>query len=198
MAAGRAVTLDPLTFDPTAPFVVPDSWTRSDRDAWLERSVVIGAAWLRATLPRDLVADLLRQSCEERARWALTRAQRIVYTPDPDGGRVEQFSPVQWTVAHLQGDCEDSASALRAYATVAGVLSRFALQPYADAPIDHETAMVFCDGRWLWADASIPGARLGEEPGAAAARLPKPTGFGIPGPIDDWLILRALRRPRQR
>lgn len=201
------MTLDPATYTPDRPFTVPDAWTRADRDLWLERSVTIGVEWLGRTVaiphaaacraPGSATSPGASYDPRAGAQWALSLAQSKGYVPDPDDGRVEQFQPVAWTWTH-GGDCEDLAALLRALAGYVGVLSRFALQPYEGQPIDHETAQVFVAHQWIWADASIPGARLGEEPGAAAARLPKPTGFLLPGPWDDAAILAWLRKPRRR
>lgn len=193
---------DPKTYDPTGPFLVPDSWSREDRDTWLERSVVVGA---HALVARGLRAPE-GMSTWNLGKWALSGAQAAGYRADPDDNRVEQFQPVIYTADH-GGDCEDLGALARARAFLAGIPSRFVRLDYPNQPADHMTDAFWIDRAWRWAEASIRGAELGEYPPVAASRLGsaalpdgsnRPTGFILPGPFDDWLILSMLRKPKPR
>lgn len=69
------------------------------------------------------------------------------------------------------GDCEDRAALFAALARVAGARVVIVWQPQQGVAEDHVTTKVFLDGAWRWADPTVPGARIGEEPHDAVARL---------------------------
>ena len=72
------------------------------------------------------------------------------------------------------GDCEDRAALFAALMRVRGATVRLVWLGDERAPEDHVTVELWDGSAWLWADPTVPGARIGEEPHAAAAR----TGYG--------------------
>lgn len=69
------------------------------------------------------------------------------------------------------GDCEDRAALLAALLYASGYAVQLVWQADEAAPEDHVTVKVrLRDGSWAWADPTVPGAQIGEEPHAAAAR----------------------------
>jgi transglutaminase-like putative cysteine protease len=117
---------------------------------------------------RDGACDLDAAAC------ALAAAQAVPYVPDPPG---EWFQPVAYTLAH-GGDCEDLAALVVALARALGLPARVVwMEEDPRLPLNHVSAQIFARGVWLWAEATVPGARLGEEPHAAVAR----TGRAVAG-----------------
>lgn len=118
----------------------------------------------------DTIADAIARHTttqRERATVALDLVQRMGFVPDPDGREV--FQDVLCTVL-AGGDCEDLAAALVTLLEALGVPARLV---WFDQPgaLNHVTAVANIDGRDEWAEASIRGAVLGENPYAAATRL---------------------------
>ena len=109
------------------------------------------------------------------------------YQPDPGGEEV--FQTVQWSVGggcgrHVSpitgatkgcGDCEDLAGLLVSFCMCAGIKARVVWMEQPGSPLNHVSAQVCLDPSlpdyWQWIDATLPGARLGEFPYDALARL---------------------------
>lgn len=160
---------DPL---PHRPWIVDPYTPVCVREALLEQSIVDGmqdpavrafAATIRATLSP-------RATAEEKATAVLLAVQAwVTFTPDPPG--VEVFQPVVWTLTRRRGDCEDIAALV---ATLDRLLERVAIVRWVNQssrPLNHVGAFVRLAGRWIWQDASVYGARLGESPYDALTRL---------------------------
>lgn len=159
----------PLT--PATPFFVPLSTPPAERLALL-RDLVHDAVrdpafWDVAALAAGRVT---RAEPVRLARELLTFAQAFPYVPDPRG--TEQFQPVMYTVMH-GGDCEDHATLLAALFSFYDLPAQLVWIDQLDSELNHVSTRVQLGGTWYWAEPSVPGARLGEEPRAAAAR----TGF---------------------
>lgn len=109
----------------------------------------------------------------------LTRAQRLPYAHD-EAGAVDLVTADLATVEREGGDCEERAMYLVAHLVCAGIPARLAwiVQP-PPAPLDHVSAQVRLDGRWLWADPTVPGARIGERPERAAGRVAQEGGHVV-------------------
>jgi len=181
----------------TEPFDVPAAWDASAREAWHECAVTYGARELATNHTLDALRALPGGSCEARAAWALRTAQDAGYVPDPDDSRVERFQPVLYTLAH-GGDCEDLVDLFRALARLVGVTTRGIVLVFPGRDVDHATAQAWLGPArgWVAAEPSLQGAQLGEQPSSAAARFAPtqaPTGFVLPGPVDDLAILWLLR-----
>lgn len=107
----------------------------------------------------------------------LLAAQALPYRHDPPGV-ADVVSLSLACVERDGGDCEERSVYLvarvtaRAALTRAGVRAELGWIPQEWAPLDHVTARVYIPGRaWLWADATVPGAAVGEHPWTAARRL---------------------------
>lgn len=107
----------------------------------------------------------------------LRAAQALPYRSDPSGS-ADLVSLSLACVERDGGDCEERSAYVaarvtaRAALTRAGVVVELGWIPQEWAPLDHVTARVALPGRgWLWADATVPGAKLGEHPWTAARRL---------------------------
>ncbi len=98
----------------------------------------------------------------------LSTVQLLPYTDDPtDTDRV--CDPDE--VIRVGGDCEDRAVLFAALCKVIGVRVVIVWQAQNGAAQDHVTTKVWVNGVWTWADPTVPGARIGEEPHDAVARL---------------------------
>jgi transglutaminase-like putative cysteine protease len=126
----------------------------------------------------------------EEARAAVAAAlllwtQRRGYKPDPAGE--EWFQPVPWTIAR-GGDCEDLSTLFVTLARAAGLRAQLVWIDQPSHALNHVTAQVYLgdyarrfgssDG-WAWAETSVLGARLGENPYHAAERLGQGENLGV-------------------
>lgn len=98
----------------------------------------------------------------------LSAVQLLPYVDDPTSSDIV-CDPSE--VIAKGGDCDDRAVLFAALAKVAGYRAVIVWQSQDGAPQDHVTVKVWRDGAWLWADPTVPGARIGEEPHAAVDRL---------------------------
>ncbi len=169
-----------------APERVPAELDTPGRMALLEDTVREAGAWVSVRgLARDCLAMAERRSATRRgvslgeavADVALSLVQRVPYRLDPPG--VDTYQGVGVTLAQ-GGDCEDLSSLFVGLVEVAAILSAGRARVQArlywlerpGAEQDHITAQVRTDGgAWQWAECSVAGARRGEWPPAAAARL---------------------------
>jgi transglutaminase-like putative cysteine protease len=111
--------------------------------------------------------------------------QRRGYHPDPPGE--EWFQPVARTIAQ-GGDCEDLSTLFVALARAAGLRAQLVWIDQPSHALNHVSAQVYLgdlarrfgatDG-WAWAETSVLGARLGENPYHAAERLGQGENLGV-------------------
>lgn len=94
------------------------------------------------------------------ARVLLAYVQGLPFQPEA----VETFEDT-WTTLELGGDCDDLVRALLATARSVGLGARPTIYPPA-----HVTAELWDGTRYRWAETTIAGARLGEDPRAALRR----------------------------
>jgi transglutaminase-like putative cysteine protease len=175
---------------PARPFNVPLTTTACERLAILEE--LLGEAW-RGSAAVARLGRALQQGRRAPRRELAARALRLVqalpYVPDPAGE--EWFQPVDWTLRH-GGDCEDLASALVAVAGAAGVPARLVWIDQPGQKLNHVSAQLWVlerdpvedgdprphDG-WAWAEASVRGAALAEDPYRAAKRTGQLANLGV-------------------
>lgn len=155
--------------DERGPYLVSDSMTIAERLAELDRLSAEGTrdplVRAAASLARSLAGD--DPTPFDLACAALRVAQRAGYQRDLPG---EWFQPCRYTV-HYGGDCEDLSSLFVALARLLGLEAEMVWIEQPDRPLDHVAAQVRVEGAWHWADASVCGARVGEDPYAAMDRL---------------------------
>jgi hypothetical protein len=149
-------------------WVIADSVTPSTRVALLEQL----AADATTAAPVRAMAAMIAQDAAAfvRAESALALVHSIPYRADPAGAEV--FQDALETIAY-GGDCEDLAVLFVALARSVGLDARVVWldQQIHGSALNHVFARENVDGRWLDAECSIAGARLGEAPGTAASRL---------------------------
>lgn len=104
----------------------------------------------------------------ERAARLLVAVQRRGFRPDPDGA--EYYQGVGYTLTH-GGDCEDLSVLLMAALTAVGIKSKLRWLSQPGSALNHVTLAVQLPTGPAWAETTIPGARLGEDPYEAAQRL---------------------------
>lgn len=100
---------------------------------------------------------------------ALELAQAFPYEPD-DAGAVDLVTVDRAVFEAEGGDCEERAMWLAAALAAAQIPTRLVWMQQQAAQ-DHVTVQAWLDGRWVWADPTVPGARLGEHPQDAADRV---------------------------
>ena len=120
----------------------------------------------------------------ETAQWLMDALHLLCdYAPDPPGEEV--FQSVEWTLSGACspdispitdrpkgcGDCEDLASCFVALCMCLGLRARVRWWDQPGQALNHVSAQVAIDGTWTDAETTIPGARLGESPYAALARV---------------------------
>lgn len=90
------------------------------------------------------------------------------YRSDPRGQ--EWFQHPVYTLFY-GGDCEDLAGLFMALGKAVGLETDVVWINQPGKPLNHVSAKVRVGDEWLWAEASVKGALLGEHPYAAIARL---------------------------
>jgi len=163
---------------PDHPFQVSLYTTACERVATLERLCDAGmdlpevkqlagdiriAGWDRTLLGRDL--DALPWNLAETTLHAV---HNFPYVSHPDG--IEQFQPISWTLRY-GGNCEDLSCLYAVLARNVGVPCRLVWINQPNARLNHVAPQVFLYGDWYWAESSIRGAMMGEDPYVAASRL---------------------------
>lgn len=113
-----------------------------------------------------------------RARAILRYVQSRPYEPDPDGQ--EWYAGLIYTIGY-GGDCEELAALVVALARVVGIPGEVRWMDQPNHPLNHVTALLYVNGQWVWAEASVVGAQLGEHPQAAATRLAQRSRLGLAG-----------------
>jgi len=113
-----------------------------------------------------------------RARAFLRYVQSRPYVPDPEGQ--EWYAGLVYTIGY-GGDCEELASLVVALARVVGIPGEVKWMDQPNHPLNHVTAILFLGGQWMFAEASVIGAQLGEHPQTAATRLAQRSRVGLAG-----------------
>ncbi len=132
----------------------------------------LSLAWARVDVDAPPVVELSRAGAmlateRERAASALASVQALPFVRDPPG--VELLARGEYTARH-GGDCLRLAPLVVVVASRLGVVGDVLWLRVDDAAEDHVAARLFVDGSWWWAEATIRGARLGENPWEAKAR----------------------------
>lgn len=158
---------------PDAPFRIADDTTEQQRVDILQD---LGARGAKSPALNDLasrvwarITALGDSSVRSVASEALNAVQHLEYHPHPAG--IEQFQKVDYTLAN-GGNCEDLSTALVALLMRLGITARAVWIPQPDRDLNHVAVQVqVSPSEWLWADPSIAGAKLGEDPYSALRRL---------------------------
>lgn len=130
-------------------------------------------------------AKCARDSYEETARACMELVQALPYRPDRPGEADDLADPCN--ALRIGGDCEDLSVLLVALWAACGLAGRIIWLVQDGASQDHVTAEVFLASSglrvagWYYGEATVRGARLGEDPHKAAARLG--VGRGSPGAL---------------
>lgn len=130
-------------------------------------------------------AKCSRNSYEQTARACMELVQKLPYRPDRPGEADDLAAPCN--ALRIGGDCEDLSVLLVALWAAAGLAGRIIWLVQDGATQDHVTAEVFLaasgqrSAGWYFGEATVRGARLGEAPHKAAARLG--VGRGMPGAL---------------
>lgn len=105
----------------------------------------------------------------------LDYVQQLGYRLDDEG---EWWQGAVYTLRN-GGDCEDLSVVTVAMMRCAGLDAALFWVTQRGAPLNHVTAAVRINGRDLWADSSVRGAYLGENPLAAARRTQQSSHLGL-------------------
>lgn len=100
----------------------------------------------------------------------LAWAQQLPYEVRSEGA-MDFVDEVLETVEVLGGDCKARSQYLVALCRWHGLGAGLVWVPQGGFPVDHVSAWIWWRGRWVWADATVPGAELGEAPEDAARRV---------------------------
>ena len=168
-------------YDPAAkPWRIPDTLQPDERLAILD---VIADIGMLQPEQQEIARQLrIAGRDDERAVAAATLrwVQRLGYVDDPPG---DWYQGTLYTISaeargHA-GDCEDLATELVVLLRLNG-MPAWTWWVFQDgAALNHVTTRTKIDGTDLWAEASIDGAELGENPYHAARRLQQQGRVGV-------------------
>lgn len=169
------------------PWRIPDTYPPRLREQILDAMANVAATDpLVQTLARSLAAEADARArpgqctappCNDlRARAFLRYVQSRPYVPDPDGQ--EWYAGLVYTIGY-GGDCEELAALVVALDRVVEIPGAVQWMDQPDHPLNHVTAKLYLNGQWMWAEASVVGAQLGEHPQAAATRLAQRDRIGM-------------------
>jgi hypothetical protein len=102
------------------------------------------------------------------AEAALATVQGLPYYPEAKDQ--QWFKPIAWTVGR-GGSCGPLSAVLYGLCKRLGLDAQVVWITQAGRALNHLSVLVMVDGAWQWADPSVRGARLGEDPYAAIERL---------------------------
>jgi transglutaminase-like putative cysteine protease len=161
---------------PSGPFFIHAETSVCDRVRILTELAEEGARDSRVVaFAREAASG---SSGAQAAANVLARVQALPYVDEPPGE--EWFQPAAYTLAH-GGDCDDLVVLFVAAMRVLSVPATVYWITQTGQRLNHVTAQVYLSGRWLWAETTIPGARLGESPYEAARRLGTGDRTGVMG-----------------
>ena len=121
---------------------------------------------------RRAAARCSRGTLRARAEAVAALVQALPYVDDPPGTVDVVRAPCE--TLSVGGDCDCRATLAAALCELAGVPWRLAWIVQPDDPLDHVLLQVHVGRGWEWLDVTVPGARVGEHPRDAVARV----GFG--------------------
>ncbi len=175
------------------PWPVPVDWTPEYRLSVLAEITRNGAQ--SVIVQRWVRALAVSANVEQNIVRLLIAVQDLPYVPD-DG---DTYQGVEYTLAY-GGDCEDLDTLLGAAMLILNVPANLVYLEQPGAPQDHMTVTVEVRGQFCYAETTIPGARLCEDPYAAVARLGhghrlrgsvNARGTGILSPTSPWKLLAS-------
>lgn len=164
----------------TGPFIVPPTTDIPARMRWLDQIVRESARDPAMIAARDQVMveaqRMAKRTPSYRGDWfarivaleAIRRVHEVPYVAGPEG--LDEFAPASYTLQH-GGDCDRLGTLLAGLCCLCGLISRVNWLEQPGQALDHVSVEIMLDGRWLWAEPSVPGAVLGEDPYAAVRRL---------------------------
>lgn len=147
-------------------------------------------AWEAACDSHDEKVQLLADLAEQDARRPEVRRMMEIIASMPEPAGLSYPRLVQWWVQEniafvpelretftdavtmlrvRMGDCDDHARLV--YALLRSIGARMKLATLGRPPIHVAAVIQLDDGRWRWLETTVPGARFGEHPVAAARRL---------------------------
>lgn len=132
-----------------------------DPDQKVEQLSSLAAEWSQLPVIRDMAQG-------RTIELLLYTVQLLPYVPDPGGG--DQVCEPDYVISK-GGDCEDRAVLFASLARAKGERVAIVWQSQDGADEDHVTCKLYRNGAWIWADPTVVGARLGEEPHDAVARI---------------------------
>lgn len=155
------------------PFRIPDSWPPERRIAYLDGLVRLGLddgqVCRTANIIADQFSDFSGTDRDLRVGDAILHyvQTKVPYVPDPSDE--EWYQGPVYTLAY-GGDCEDLAVLVAALARCAGLTSDVYWIEQPAARLNHVVSRIKIGGAYLFADASITTAFLGEHPHDAVKR----------------------------
>lgn len=183
------------------PFRAPDTLSPSQRlyilDGHVTDAIADGRVCAIAQAIRDRVlaracvsahCDLSSEGLQMQiAQALLDYVQSLGYRSDPPGQ--EWYQGVWWTILH-GGDCEDLSVAFVSLARCAGLDAALFWITQKGASLNHVSAMVtiggkrlsatwVVGGRYFWAEGTVNGAKIGENPLQAAQRAGQSSHLGL-------------------
>ena len=105
----------------------------------------------------------------ENARRLLWSVQELEYAEDPSPR--DDAQEACGTLQAWRGDCKKLSVLLAAACAAQGIRARLRWLDHRRSDVDHVSVICYANGRWWWAEPTVRGARLGEDPYRAAARL---------------------------
>lgn len=141
------------------------------RLAVMDRAARAGAAHPDV---REAAARCAGGSVLERAARVASLVQSLPYLDDATGTDDLVRAPCE--TLRVGGDCDCRATLAAALLELVRVPWRLAWIEQPGAPLDHVLVQVYSSTlrAWLWVDVTVPGARVGEHPRDAVARV----GYG--------------------
>jgi transglutaminase-like putative cysteine protease len=144
----------------SGPTRVPDTLSVCDRLAILTEIARIGSQLVEVWAVANSFAG------PNQTADILAFVQTLPFLPDPEG---EWYQGALYT-AFNGGDCEDLVSLLVAMYESVGIKSEIIWLEQRNRPLNHVSCRVLSGGRMQWAEPSIKGARIGENPYDALSR----------------------------
>lgn len=110
------------------------------------------------------------------AECIMEACQRLPFRPAPRRRDLDLVQSPEVTLA-VGGDCDELSVLAVAADSLSGLESRLCWLSQPDALEDHVLPEVLVAGRWYYQETTVPGARLGELPGDARARIERDRGL---------------------
>lgn len=155
------------------PFRVPDSWTPEHRIRYLENLVSLGVKDGQVCRTASIISRSFDWESPDRRQFRIADAilsyvqRQVPYVADP--ADQEWYQGPVYTLAY-GGDCEDLAVLVATLAKCAGLQADVYWIDQPEARLNHVVSRIEVGGAYLFADASISTAFLGEHPHSAVQR----------------------------